>query len=364
MSTGGQPSSLVNRAGLPGSAWFVFDSRATDVARILASAAIFYYHIGLFGGYPLFRFGEYAVEYFVILSGVSFVLFSQAKPARPSEYWDYLKKRFRSLFPMYLLINLLVFLASFVHAPARAEPVDLPGFLASVAGVSGFLGWHFMTKPMWFIPFIMQVYLLLPLLDWTLRRVNPMVVVLLAAAFSFLLALWAMDSFQLTDLQRCNICKNWSPLFRLPEVCVGVILGRMMQPGSSRRWPGVAAILLYGLLAWLAGLPQRGIVFTFFYLPWNGFLVPLILFGLTLACVPVFAPLGTQWLRLLGLSTFPFFLLQCAPLAIIKHAFGDRLVVWLILFLACWLMAIACTVAVAKVVRLWDRIWHPAPTVQ
>jgi hypothetical protein len=132
---------------------------------------------------------------------------------------------------------------------------------------------------------------------------------------------------------------------------VGVILGRMMLPGANRRWMGLAAILLFGFLSWLSGLPQQGLVFTIFYLPWSGFVTPLVLFGLTFLCLPVFSLMNPGFLRLLGRSTLPFFLLHCVPLLAIEHAFGQRLPVWLGYFLLCWLMAIACTVGLDQATK-------------
>jgi hypothetical protein len=352
MQGSNQPPSFVDPAQFQQKSWFAFNSRAMDVSRILASAAIFYFHIGLFGGLLLSSYAENAVQYFVILAGVSYVLFSKAKPSRPAEFADYMKIRFLSLFPVYLAVNLGVYLGGYLHPSGLGRPFTLPEFFASVAGFSQYIGWRYMTSPMWFVPFIMQAYLLLPMVDWILDRVNAVVVVLLAAAISWLLALGVSVFVHLDMTHLCWICKMWSPVFRLPELCVGVILGRMMLPGPSLgRWMGLVAIVLFGFLSWLSELPHQWLVFDIFYLPFGGFVTPAVLFGLTFLCLPVFSLIKPGLLRLLGRSTLPFFLLHCAPLLAIEHAFGHRLVVWLIYFLVCWLLAIACTVVLEQVTR-------------
>jgi peptidoglycan/LPS O-acetylase OafA/YrhL len=356
MKTCNQPPLSVDPAPLQRKSWFVLDSRAMDVSRILASAAIFYFHIGLFGGLPLSPYAESAVEYFVILAGVSYVLFSKAKPSRPAEFADYLEKRFFSLLPVYFAINLGIYLGGFLHSSGLGRPFTLLEFFASTAGISQYIGWRYLTAPMWFVPFIMQAYLLLPLVDWILKRVNAVAVVLVAAVISWLLALGVSVAVHVDQTHLCWICKIWSPLFRLPEVCVGVILGRMMLPGAIHRWMGLAAILLFGFLSWLSELPHQWLVFDIFYLPWSGFATPVVLFGLTFLCLPLFSLMKPWFLRLLGRSTLPFFLLHCAPLLAIEHRFGHRLVVWLGYFLMCWLLAIACTVGVDQATRRFRAI--------
>lgn len=339
------PSSSATNMATSEKPWFALDSQAMDVSRILASASIFYFHIGLFGSLPFSTAAEKAVEYFIILAGVSYILFSKNQPSCPAQFGDYLKKRWLSLFPVYLLINLGVFFGSFLYTSGLGRHFSVPELLASTVGLSQYIGWRYLTAPMWFVPFIMQVYVLLPLLNWILRRVSPIVVVLSATVISWLLAFWVSVAVPLDQMHLCWICKMWSPLFRLPDVCVGLILGRMMLPGARQRWAGLAAIFLFGLLSWLREFPQPAMGFAIFYLPVEGFVTPLILFGLTFLCRPLFCPLGARFLRLLGRATLPFFLLQCAPLLAVEHVFGHRTLVWLAYFLACWLLAVACTVS-------------------
>ena len=217
----------------------VFNSVTMDVGRILAASVIYYFHVGLFRHCPLSTFGEFAVEYFVILSGVSYILFTSTKPSTPSEYFKYIKKRLTSLFPVFCVVNVVFYLGSFYHPSELGRPYRFVEFLASTTGVSMYLGWKYMSGVMWFMPFIMQVYLLIPLVDWWARRLNPIILLLVAFCLSCLFA-HMVPFFVKEDLAAKLVCKNWSPIFRLPEVCVGVIVGRsaLMHCDFGREcWP-------------------------------------------------------------------------------------------------------------------------------
>lgn len=342
--------------------WFVLDSRALDVSRILASAAIFYYHIGLYCHVSLSLYAEQAVEYFIFLAGISYVLFSKAKPSRFAEFADYLFKRFISIFPVYLLINLGIYLGSFLHASNLGRPFSVLEFLSSTAGISQYIGWRYMTTPMWFIPFIMQVYLLLPLVDWILQRTNAIMVILAATGISYLLVLWLTVSIHTDSNYLLQICKCGSPIFRLPDVCVGVILGRIMLPGARGRLTGLAAILLFGFLSWLSGLTRDKLILEMFHLPFSGFVTPGILYGLTFICLPIFSLMGTRLLRLLGRATLPFFLIQCPALIAVSHKFGQYPVIWVAYFFICWILAVGITVGLDWVTKKIE--WRPSRGVR
>ena len=99
----GQQQTQANPGGSGDTFGGVINSRTLDIGRILGASTIFYFHIGLSGRYPLSSYGEYAVEYFVMLAGIAYILFSRSKPSVPSEYFDYMKKRLASLFPMFVI---------------------------------------------------------------------------------------------------------------------------------------------------------------------------------------------------------------------------------------------------------------------
>jgi peptidoglycan/LPS O-acetylase OafA/YrhL len=319
----------------------VINVRTLDIGRVLAASLIYYFHIGIFDQCPLSAYGQFAVEYFVMLSGISYILFSKSKPALWSEYFAYIKKRLTSLFPIFLLVNLLIYIGSFFYASSLGKSFSFVEFLASAAGISQYLGWKYMSNVMWFMPFIMQVYLLLPLIDWTARRINPVTLVLIAFGVSCLLA-QMMPLFANSEYQLKLICKNWSPIFRLPEVCVGVILGRICLTRSGLG-AGLLAVIVYGTLALAVDTVESTCTFGRFYMPWNGFVVPLFIFGVSALISPLLRAANSKLLRWLGISSLPFFLLHAAPIATISHHFQNKPSVWAAYFFICWIVAIAAT---------------------
>ena len=91
----------------------IFNPTTLDIGRILASSLVFYFHVGRFEPLPLSAYGEKAVEYFVVLAGISYVLFSRAALTRPAGYRTYIYKLLISLLQVYLLVNLIIYIISF-----------------------------------------------------------------------------------------------------------------------------------------------------------------------------------------------------------------------------------------------------------
>ena len=329
-----------------------------DVSRILAASVIFYFHIGLFRHCPFSTSGEYAVEYFVILSGMTYMLFSSTKPSTPSEYFQYIKKRLASLFPVFCVVNVFLYLGSFYYSPGLGRPYCFVEFLASTTGVSMYLGWKYMSTVMWFMPFIIQVYLLIPLVDWWARRINPVVLLLVAFCLSCLFA-HLVPFFAKDDKVVQLVCKNWSPIFRLPEVCVGVIVGRSALMRCDY-WKGMVAVAVFGILSLSVSLLTSANVISRLYMPWGGFIVPVIIFGASALISPMLRSANAKIIRLLGLSSFFFYLSHTAPLVAISRRFDGRISVWVSYYLACWFVAVGFTLLIAKVKNMFEG-WQYGP---
>jgi peptidoglycan/LPS O-acetylase OafA/YrhL len=318
----------------------LFSSAALDLGRVLAASVIFYFHVGLFSSLPLSFYCEKAVEYFVILAGVTYLLFSRPPAPGAGGYFAYIKRRLAALLPMFLLVNVLLYAGGFVFASELGRHFRFVEFLASASGISLYLHWKYMSTVMWFMPFIVQVYLLLPWIDWLARRWHPVTLMLVAFGSSALLA-QTIAHFIHPSLEAGLIYKNWSPLFRLPEVCLGIILGRAaLQPEGGKAT--LLAVGLYGLL------PFAAVWLTPLYLPEAGFVVPLILFGAAGVLTWRWQRLPAHWLRRWGTASFPFFLIHAAPLATLSHRFHNHLVVWLAYYIVCWLGAVGMTL-------VWER---------
>jgi peptidoglycan/LPS O-acetylase OafA/YrhL len=350
---GRRSQSLVNTKSRSGIDVFlgIFNSKTADIGRFLAASTIFYFHVGLFLSLPYSQWGEQAVEYFVILAGISYVAFSRSKPAGPAQYFNYSLKRAASQFPAFFIVNLGLYVASYLHSSLLGRPYRFTEFLASATGISMYLDWKYMSTVMWFMPFIIQVYLLLPLLDWVAQRVHPVVLMLCAVGISFLIA-QPTPPFIHAGTEAMMYRKNWSPLFRLPEVCAGVILGRIVLTRQGL-WPGVGAVAVYGLFSWLTTHvlptldPQN-----LYYMPWSGFWVPGLLFGIS-ALAGLFLRDGkAALLRVLNPAAFAFYLIQAAPMAALTHRFSGNAVVWIFYFVLCWVAAAAIAFLPARAMRI------------
>lgn len=329
----------------------IFDPLALDAGRILAATAIFYFHVGMVAGFPLTYQAEKAVEYFVMLSGVAYVLFSRARPESARDFPGYLKRRVLSLLPIFLLVNLMFYVGSFFVYSALGRPYSFAEFLASSSGISMYVGWRYLSTVMWFMPFIVQVYCLLPLVDWLLRRTGPVGLLVLAFGLSLLLSL--LVSAWVADPIAANlICKNWSPVFRLPEVCAGIILGRLATRDCALG-SGLVSLGLFGGFTLLAGwLKTLGWV-NHFYLPWGGFVLPVLIFAVSAALWPLLRHVPRSAMRELGTASFAFFLIHAAPIAAVSKRVGNTLMVWVVYYFVCWALAVGLTLAVGWLKKRW-----------
>jgi len=208
------------------------------------------------------------------------------------------------------------------------------------------------------MPFIMQVYLLIPLVDWWARRLNPVILLLVAFCLSCLFA-HMVPFFAKNDMAAKLVCKNWSPIFRLPEVCVGVIVGRSALMRCDY-WKGMVAVAMFGILSLSVSLLASANINSHLYMPWGGFIVPVILFGASALISPMLRSANAKIIRLLGLSSFFFYLSHAAPLAAISRRFDNHISAWVSYFLACWFVAVGFTLIISKVKNIFEG-WRHGP---
>ncbi len=208
-------------------------SPIVDLGRVLAVTAIFYFHVGVNTHYPLSQYGHFAVGFFIVLAGLAYMCFSRTHVTNTGSYFRYFGDRLLALFPIFIIVNLLIFAASYVYPSGLGRPYNAVELILSSLGLSQYFGYRYLSVVMWFVPFILQVYLLLPLIEWLLSRIQPVIVLIAAFLFSFALTIPVCVYFP--DKAE-EICVNWSPIFRLPEVVLGVFLGMLFS--QRARLPG------------------------------------------------------------------------------------------------------------------------------
>ena len=213
-------------------------SAIVDLGRALAVTAIFYFHVGKNTHWPLSQYGHYAVGFFVVLAGLAYLCFSRTHVTDWRSYCRYFRDRLWALLPIFLAVNLLIFAASYVYPSGLGRPYTWVELALSSLGVSQYFGYRYLSVVMWFVPFILQVYLLLPVVHWLLGRVKPVLAMLGSFLVSFGLAIMVCRWF---PEKAEEICVNWSPIFRLPEVVLGVYLGMVF--GRKMRFRGEGVFL-------------------------------------------------------------------------------------------------------------------------
>jgi peptidoglycan/LPS O-acetylase OafA/YrhL len=325
-------------------------SQSADTARFLGASAIFYYHIGISTGYPLSRWGEYAVTLFIILSGVAYSCFSSIQPADLPSYRRYIGRRLAAIFPTFVIINCAIYLAGYLYPSALGRPFTVGEFALSATGMSQYFGQRYLSTPMWFVLLIIQAYFLFPIIDNCLKRVSPIFVIIGAFGISLF---FIGATFLYFPSHAVEICRNWSVIFRLPEVCIAIILGRCVICRRDLQ-AGLIALALFVFLSFLLAMVstcfdrQRYIL----SLPWHGLLVTIVIVALAIVAAAILAPRGyARFLQLIGAASFPFFLAHGIAILFIYRRFGSAVTPWVAYFVLCWCAAIVFTALVNRMNR-------------
>jgi peptidoglycan/LPS O-acetylase OafA/YrhL len=314
-------------------------SPIVDLGRALAVTAIFYFHVGVNTHYPLSQYGHFAVGFFIVLAGLAYMCFSRTHVSDRGSYLRYFGDRLLALFPIFIIVNILIFAASYVYPSGLGRPYNVGELILSSLGLSQYFGYRYLSVVMWFVPFILQVYLLLPIIERLLARIPPVIVLIVAFLLSFELTMIVSVQYPWKALE---ICCSWSPIFRLPEVVLGVFLGMVFS--KHARLPGGIVFLAVYIVASFCLMqsanyyPIPEIVAA---LPWAG-----LLLGVLITVIAVLMFVALSWsahirsFRLLGNASFPFFLIHGIAIRFIYAKFGTNVLAWIAYFLVCWCFSI------------------------
>src|SRR2546423_477937 len=207
--------------------------RLMDLMRIIAALLIFYYHAGLLIHLPLSRFGDHAVSTFIALAIVAST--TLGKSSEQASVGRYLWRRIKRVFPMFLLINLLIFAASYLYPSRSGRPYSFSQLLLSAFGLSQYVGQPYLSEVFWFIPFIFQVYLIIAVFRRRLLELNWKIFFAVGALVSAV-AIWTLSNLMGDNLFEI---RKWSPVLRLPEVGFGLmtaaLVAQVLSPQRYRR---------------------------------------------------------------------------------------------------------------------------------
>ena len=322
-------------------------SPIVDLGRALAVTSIFYFHVGVNTHYPLSQYGHFAVGFFIVLAGLAYMCFSRTHVTDRGSYFRYFGDRLLALFPIFIIVNLLIFAASYVYPSGLGRPYTLGELILSSLGLSQYFGYRYLSVVMWFVPFILQVYLLLPLIERLLAWIPPVIVLIVAFLLSFELTMIVSIQYPWKAIE---ICCSWSPIFRLPEVVLGVFLGMLFS--QRVRLPGgivflaVYVVASFCLLHSVNYYPIPEVVSA---LPWAGLMLGALITAIAiLMFVALSCSVHIRSFRLLGNASFPFFLIHGVAIRFIYAKFGANILAWLGYFLLCWCASI--------ILALFDRL--------
>ena len=312
--------------------------RLTDVMRIVSAVLIFYYHAGIYVCLPLSAYGDFAVNTFIILAIVATFAFSRAgeQPGFAAYMWSRVKR----IFPMYISINLVIFAASYVYPSRLGQPFTGRQFMFSSLALSQLFNQRFLSEVFWFVPFILQVYVIIALLRRHLMRLH------WPAFFIIAFAISALEISLLAQVMGDALIetRKWSPLLRLPEFGFGVITAALLARAVTGR-AFIFYVAIYGLLAVLlacvgSAIPNARYLFM---LPLNGLIVTIAIAitSALLLFVIERVSISTSALRSAGRATFPFFLIHGIGLRFVDARWHSQTAAWLAYLFACMVAAVA-----------------------
>ena len=223
--------------------------------RWWAAFGVFLFHMNNLAPlpiFPIFRFGNYGVMFFFLLSGFVLTWSANAKVSPTTFWW----RRFARIYPAYLVALIIAIPVFYSFAPDPADwwvkPVDVGILLLSVVLLQG---WSkdpvvlFSGNPAgWTLTFESFFYALHPALNTFLRmlRLRGTLIAALAIvvlSFGYRAASLAWPGTFVTDVP-------W-PVVRLSEFALGMTAAQAMRLGWTTRLSPIVMYLAGGLfIAW------------------------------------------------------------------------------------------------------------------
>lgn len=202
--------------------------------------------------------GHYGVQLFVFLSAYGLALRYWGEEPWLGFVWG----RVRKLYPMFLLaIGLWALWVGFVRGlfgPFEVLWLQRKVLLLTLLGLLNIVPWHrqLPVGPWWFMPFIMQLYCLWPLLRRFVRRFG-------APGLCALSVISLTLTYALNDTlaARWSISILQTPIGHLPECCLGIAMARYSyRPGPVTAAASTLIFILgnglrqFWLLSFISGL--------------------------------------------------------------------------------------------------------------
>lgn len=301
--------------------------------------------------------GDQGVELFLILSGIGLAL-GYARGRGPFDTPAFYRRRLLRLYPTWWGAHVLLLLFAI---PLALPTGGMKAFGLSLLGLRLTPGTLYTPVPAWwFVPLLLQLYLLFPLLRALLLRLGPWRFLLLVLAVTLplrALGLWWFSQHQQGYLDAWS--RGAIGLTRLPEFAFGMALGHAWANAPERveaalRAPRtlLAAALLY-CLGLAASFTLLGMAPALLLLGAGALVLLLRLWPLLARAAPPFAAL----LRWAGAHSFSLYLVH-HPLIlhlVPQHGLRGVLLGTLLALLATPLLALGLEAGVALALRAVQR---------
>jgi peptidoglycan/LPS O-acetylase OafA/YrhL len=326
-----------------------------DLIRIISASLLFYFHTGITVHWYSFQWAGYVTGTFIPITTYCALKWSrhrhQLLTGNFSSAKGFIRDRFLGLYPIYAFFCLLIFLGSYLHASEGQSGPFSPGELGvSLLMINQFLGMEFFTNPMWFVPFVLQIYLLVPVL----ARFAKFPAMGMAGCTAISLILCITVSKLSGDLTY-RICNSWSPLLRLPLVFLGVTFATAKPRQAWISFAVFAGGVLLGLLLRPLFPALDYVLMKRLY----SMLAMILIFttGLCMGYLMRKCLKSWDWLSLMGQATMPFFLSHCVMIRFIYGKWGGSPLVWTGYFVCCWLGSIVF-------VKIWSAMVQKIATLR
>ena len=224
---------------------FAFNTRVTErfIEAIISSPTEWFRAVFSY-------FGHYGVQIFILLSAYGLT----RRYANTSiQYASFLKARFGKIYISFVICFAIYIILGLIKSAFLTDEQVLywDSLLWKLLLISNFVPGQAMMPvgPWWFIPFIMQFYLIYPVLLVAYQRIG--VTFLYAIGVTAILAEWAINPI----LIKSGINLNFSPIGHLPVLCLGMYLATRSQINISVSMIiGILILFILGCLneaAWI-----------------------------------------------------------------------------------------------------------------
>jgi peptidoglycan/LPS O-acetylase OafA/YrhL len=299
------------RSGWPSESWGTLSDRLHQLRPITVGFWTLPVNLVRYLGW----LGDSGVALFLIASGFGLTWGLLHRSREAIDWRQFLRRRLMRIYPLWWLTH-GGFVVSWLVTGWGLSPGD-PRTWLSASGLRLLPGMPYYFAPAWwFVPLLLQLYLLYPLLWQALERSNPRLFVLCCCLLS-----WSLKAIGMTYFLKVGML--WNPgilaLVRLPEFALGMVLAVQMKECPDRLHHRLTRP---GLLLAGVGLVLGSIAIGLFWLGVTVFSTGmglglfLIFYGLLDRLAPI--PVLQSLLKTVGQQSYGLFL--------VHHPIVDRLV--------------------------------------